>query len=192
MRKTLIKTALTTTLAIGALTMGTLAQPTTAQARDGWGAVRWDPAPRHQVRPDNRVHDSITVTLDRRVKNETLPLRHLLGLGADYNGYRIDRVIVTTQNRGKGRAILNLMSDRDVVDRARVGRDDRVVLSLPDGDKVLGRDLNTLRLAVDGNTRIRDITVHLSHRAARPHRVDGFTFYFPWSHDRGIDRTGNR
>lgn len=120
----------------------------------------------------------VRVDLHRRVFDETIPLRRLLGLDRDYRGYDVRSVNVRLRP-DRGRASLDLLADGRVVDRSR--RRDGGNIELRTGhENTLGRDLSRLQLAVRGRTYIESISVELRAPRRGDHgRVIHRTEYHP-------------
>ncbi|MCP5366831.1 MAG: hypothetical protein H6907_03300 [Hyphomicrobiales bacterium] len=117
-------------------------------------------APRQQV---------LSARVDRRVVNGTLPLRQILGIGANYRGYRVEAVTVTLNPRNS-HGTLRLMVDGRVADR-HVGLNQRVITLYPRRDDVIGREVGSLALDVNGKAYVHSVNVRLSptgHSAGRP------------------------
>lgn len=137
-------------------------------------------APRHA-----RDVEVVKVGLHRRYFDESIPLRRLLNLDRDYAGYRIQSVTVKVRPQ-KSRGRLALVANGRVVDRARSGQTRRIELT-PEGDRILGRDLNRLQINVRGRAFIDSIQVKLrpprhQRRGRDVHRT---------SNDRGDHRDRN-
>lgn len=147
------------------------------RAWDGYGnrdrtvvvARTTQPVPhrRHQDRFRHGRKQSVVLVhrFDDRVHNEEIPLRRLLGMGSQYNGYRIDNVtLVTASHRNRGR--VKLMVDGRPVAGQRLHRQ-RVTHLTPDHRAILGRNANRVKLRVRGKTFIRSIRVTLKRPAHR-------------------------
>jgi len=137
---------------------------------------------RSEVRRRAPAVEVVKVGLHRRYFDESIPLRRLLGLDRAYRGYRIQSVVVKVRPH-KSRGRLALLANGYVVDRARAGRDRRIVLR-PDHDRTLGRDLNRLQLLVRGRTYIDSIKVKLEP----PRRHRRGPYIDRTSHDRHQDK----
>lgn len=137
-------------------------------------------AERHgEVRRHGPAVEIVRASLHRRYRDETIPLRRLLGLGRDYAGYRIQSVTVDVRTPHEARyrfrygelrrpqSGLVLLTDGNTADRAWASGRRRIELA-PHGDRTLGRDFRTLQLAVKGPLFIDSIQVRL--RPPRHHR----------------------
>lgn len=111
------------------------------------------------------------VYLNRRVINETLPLRQLAGIDERYRGYAVESVIVDLRGSGP-RAEVALLADGRLEDSA-YSPQGRILLR-PQYQSVIGEGLNTLQLDVRGVADIQSITVNLvdNGRIGRPGRPD--------------------
>lgn len=117
-----------------------------------------DPYPNDPYDPGYGQTEQKSVFLNRRYINETLPLRQLLGLERQYNGYIVESV--TVQVRGADYSSrLELIVNDYTVDTA-FSPSGLIGLFPRQGSK-LGRDINTLRLRVVSVVDIESITVHL-------------------------------
>lgn len=99
-----------------------------------------------------------SVTIQRRVVNEELALRQLIGLGPNFEGYIVESVVVDVLG-GDPRGQMNLMINGYSEDLSVAPRG--FVTLFPRRGLELGRDINTLRLRVHGWMDIRSITVNL-------------------------------
>jgi len=106
-------------------------------------------------------------SIDRRLKNTTLPLRRIFDLGRDYKGYRIDAVMVKLGAK-KRRGRVKLRVNGRVVDRKRAG-DGRVLWLRPGDANVIGRGVNSLQLEIDGKMYVRDIKIKMTRLSKRRH-----------------------
>lgn len=109
------------------------------------------------------------IYLNRRISNETLPLRQLAGIGENYRGYVVHSVVVETR-RGLGQAELSLLADGREEDRAYASQG--IIELVPRYATVIGQDIRSLQLAVRGSVNIDSITVNLieESRGGRPGR----------------------
>lgn len=106
--------------------------------------------------------------VNQRVRNETISLRRLMGIGKSYRGRRIEAVVVTLAPR-RARGKVSLMVNGHSVDRERLG--DRHVIRLDPGHRaVVGKTVRSLNLNVRGKATIKKIKVRLS--APRPYFVE--------------------
>lgn len=96
--------------------------------------------------------------IQRRVVNEELALRQLIGLGPNFEGYVVESVMVEVLG-GDPRGQMNLMINGYSEDVSVAPRG--FVNLFPRRGLELGRDINTLRLRVHGWMDIRSITVNL-------------------------------
>jgi hypothetical protein len=165
---------------ITAAVLALLAPLSIAQAGDrvpgAWDHGAWGYDAKREIkqqhwRDDRRYRaprrEVLTVPLRERFRNETLPLRKLLGLGPSYAGYKIKSVQVTLKPR-RNRGRLLLLVNGHPVDGSRV-RGAQMIELRPGHDKVLGRELHSLKLAVQGKASIERIRVEIvrpRHRSA--------------------------
>lgn len=136
------------------------------------GPVRPDPrGPDYGPIPPGYGHvDSRTLYLNRRVVNEELALRQLMGLDESYRGYEVQQVLVNVQSSGP-RSGLSLVVNGMIEERvmAPLG----TVALEPRRDRILGQEIQTLRLRVDGQMHIDTVTVVLvDARGNRPDRPE--------------------
>jgi hypothetical protein len=106
-------------------------------------------------------------SIDRRLKNTTLPLRRIFDLGPDYKGYRIDAVMVKLGAK-KRRGRVKLRVNGRVVDHKRAG-DGRVLWLRPADANVIGRGLKSLQLEIDGKMYVRDVKIKMTRLSNRRH-----------------------
>ena len=133
-----------------------------------WGNDNWQRhGDSHVSEVNHRRHKTVKRTIDRRVKNTTLPLRRLLGLDRDFNGYRINAVVVEVRPVRK-RSRVALLVNGHAVDGEVVRGRETVRLRLDD-DRIIGRDLKSLKLDVRGKVYIRDIKVKMTRVPPRRH-----------------------
>lgn len=111
------------------------------------------------IESDNGVSDQKTIYLGRQVVNETLGLRQLLGIGAQYDGSVVESVSIEVMGGGSYSSQIDLVVNGNSVDRAY--SPSGLIGLFPSQGSVLGRDISTLRLRVSGAVYINSITVHL-------------------------------
>lgn len=130
----------------------------------GYGGGRdWS---RQAYKKPSRQH-VLEKRINRRVKNTTLPLRRIFGLGRDYNGYRIDAIMVKLGSK-KRRGRVKLRVNGHVVDRKSVGNG-RVLWLRPGDVDVIGRGLKTLQLEFDGKMFVKDVKIKMTRISKRRH-----------------------
>lgn len=114
----------------------------------------------------------ISRKLNRRVVNDTLPVRKLLDLDRSYRGYRVKTVRVKVKpHRSHGR--IKLLVNGHTVDRDRIDENKWITLRT-DGDKTIGRDLRSLKLRIRGKALIKNVEVTLAKpRRPRHHAAAG-------------------
>lgn len=115
------------------------------------------------------ARDTIVRTeLNRRVRNDTLPLFRMTGLHRDYRGYSVEDIIIKVRPH-RSHGALRLVVNGRVVDSARVGDDHIVRLDTRRAD-VIGAEIKSLQLDVDGRVDIRTIDIRLKDRLAHNER----------------------
>lgn len=98
------------------------------------------------------------IYLNRRLSNETIPLRQLANIGENYNGYVVKSVVVET-NRGMSNGELALLVDGREEDRSYASQG--TIELIPRFATVLGQQIRSLQLAVRGTVNVSSITVNL-------------------------------
>lgn len=125
---------------------------------------------RNHYRPNRHVKRDLVLErrINQRVRNETISLRRLMGIGKNYRGHRIESVVVTlAPRRTHGRVAL--MVNGHSVDRERLG--ERRVIRLDPGNRaIVGKTVRSLNLNVRGKATIKSVKVRLS--AERPRYVE--------------------
>lgn len=129
--------------------------PQIVVAHSNWDDHRDDRA----ARPV-RDREVLERTFNTRLRNETLGLLRGSGLKRDYRGYRVDAVIITLRPH-KSRGRIGLVVNGYKVDAARIG-DRRTIRLEPGHTDVLGRELRSLRLDVNGRAFVKDVRIKLS------------------------------
>lgn len=114
----------------------------------------------HQVGTEQKV-----INVYRRVTNETLALRQLANIGANYNGMRVQSIMVFVRNSGP-HAEMSFLVNNQVQSSFRSPRGQ--VHFAPYGQAVLGQDIQGLQLQVRGNIEIDQIVVNLQRQGRQP------------------------
>ena len=108
--------------------------------------------------------------LNRRVVNDTLPVRKLLDLDRSYRGYRVKTVRVKVKpHRSHGR--IKLLVNGHMVDRDHIDENKWITLRTDD-DKTIGRDLRSLKLHIRGKAFIKNVEVTLAKPRRPRHHAD--------------------
>lgn len=137
-----------------------------AQVRGGIGELRSPREEREDFRnrrPPSGFGEQKIIYLNRLVRNETLALRQLAGIGQGYQGALIESVDV--RYRG-GRGMLHLLADNSVVASEQIYNGYASLRSYQ--ALVLDQNTRTLRLQVQGATQIESITIYLSKAGGHP------------------------
>jgi len=188
LKKTLIATAFAAATALAVSAPASADSWTWHWNGNNWHVVHWDNGwDRDGWRDDNRRdrhakrhaprQETLRARIDRRVVNGTLPLRRILGINSNYNGYRIESVTVKISPR-HSRGGVRLIVDGRVADR-HVGLNQRKIKLYPRRDDVIGREVGRLQLDVKGQAYINSVKVKLtkvrgharkhSHKRAHKH-----------------------
>lgn len=164
----MLKQILTAATLVGALTVS-MADPAQAYHKHNeaennpwFQAGQFEPSPQYKyMSRSNEMRPIIlSQTIKRRIKNDTIPLRKLFGLGKKYNGYRVNAVLVKIKpKRNKGK--LKLLVNGRKVDQQHTRSERWIHLKLDD-NRTLGRDVQNLKLAVNGRVYIESIKVRMS------------------------------
>lgn len=159
----MIKTVLSTLAIAGVLTVADAATQASHADQRGYagpGHVWYgDTAARH----GGAKRKTLKRHVSRVIRRDDVPLRRLFGLRDDYAGYGIETVTVKLKGKNN-RGRLRLMVNGNAVDSHPV-RGERVVRLQVPKRFVMGRNLRTLRLAVDGKAHIKDIKLRLRRAA---------------------------
>ena len=114
----------------------------------------------HQAGTEQKV-----VNLYRRVTNETLALRQLANIGANYNGMRVQSIVVLVRNSGP-QADMSFLVNNQMQSSFRSPRGQ--VQFTPYGQAILGQDIQGLQLQVRGNIEIDQIIVNVQRQGNQP------------------------
>jgi hypothetical protein len=142
-----------------------------AQAQVSGGIGRL-PSPREELedrwnrRPPGGgvgAQDQKIVYINRTVRNETLPLRQLAGIGQGYQGALVESVEV--RYRG-GRGTFHLLADNSVVASEQIYGGYAVLRSYQ--AIVLDQNTRSLRLQVQGSALIESILIRLNTAGGHP------------------------
>lgn len=114
----------------------------------------------HQIGNEQKV-----VNVYRRVNNETLALRQLANIGANYNGARVQSILVFVRNSGP-QSQLSFLVNNQAQSSFRAPRGQ--VHFAPYGQAILGRDIQGLQVQVQGNIEIDQIIVNLQRQGNQP------------------------
>jgi hypothetical protein len=98
------------------------------------------------------------IVLNRRVQNEQLPLRQLMGIDQKYRGYNVQRVVVDVIRSGP-RSLMTLEVNGRPEDSVAAPYGQTVLKTGP--LKEIGTELQSLQLSVSGNVFINSITVFM-------------------------------
>lgn len=137
-----------------------------AQVRRGGGAIvpggpdRGAPvSPVSPRQPDMGAQvEQKQIVLNRRVQNEVLALRQLMGIDQRYRGYNVQRVVVDVLRSGP-RSLMSLEVNGRAEDSVAAPVGQIVLKTGP--FKEIGTEVETLRLSIAGNVYINSITVFL-------------------------------
>lgn len=99
------------------------------------------------------------VFIGRNIVNETLPLRHLAGIGSRYDGWEVVSVRARTQTTNPGRTVAQLVSDGRVV-ATQINPGFQIDLR-PQYRLILGQSAGNLQLGIGGGTFIDTIEIEL-------------------------------
>lgn len=142
-----------------------------AQADRNSPYEHWN-APRHYEdtnRFDRRFtvtsRETLSIALKQNVRNRTLSLRKMFGLDRDYNGQKVQKVSVHIKPSQK-KTKLKLIVNGRTVDR-EVAKGTKVVVLDPRRDLMIGRDISSLKLKVNGKAHIRRISIDLVEKRSR-------------------------
>lgn len=118
------------------------------------------PAPRPPMPPPPSYGtETKSVWIGRAVWNETLPLRQLAGLGAQYNGWEVVSVRASTRPNDPGRTVVQLVAEgRSVATQVNPGYQ---ILLYPQQRLILGANAQTLQLSINGGTYIDGLEIQL-------------------------------
>lgn len=137
-----------------------------AQNNRGGGAiVPGGPGRNAPVRPNPpAIEDKVEqkrIVLNRRVQNETLALRQLMGLDQKYRGYNVQRVVVDVIRSGP-RSLMTLEINGRSEDSVAAPSGQVILKTGP--MKELGTEVQSLQLAISGNVFINSITVFMKDK----------------------------
>jgi hypothetical protein len=123
-----------------------------------------NPYPPQPGQPD--LQDVRTVYIGRSVRNETLPLRQLAGLGSQYNGSEIISVTADTRPDSPGQTVVQLVADQRVV--AVQGNPGYQINLFPNTRIILGQTARSLNLVVMGSTQIGTVRITIRRAGQYP------------------------
>ena len=104
-------------------------------------------------------HKTLKKDLRRTVRYDEIPLRRLFRLNNRYAGFRVESVSVKLKGNGN-RGRVRLMVNGRITDSKRL--QDRQLLDLrPTHNSVIGKDLKSLRLEIQGRAFVKSVKVHL-------------------------------
>jgi hypothetical protein len=123
----------------------------------------YDPNP---YEPQPSQQEVRTVYIGRSVRNETLPLRQLAGLGNQYNGSEIISVTADTRPDSPGQTVVQLVADQRVV--AVQGNPGYQINLFPNTRIVLGQNARAVNLVVMGSTQIGTLRITIQRAGQYP------------------------
>lgn len=122
---------------------------------------------RHHVRQAPKRQKVTQKRIERRIKNTTLPLGRMFNLGRDNRGYRVDAVIIKARPYNNRSRVKLLVNGHAVAGKV-IRHTDTIRLRL-DNDRIIGRDLKSLKLDVRGKVFIKDIKIKMTRVKSRRH-----------------------
>ncbi|MBO6518406.1 MAG: hypothetical protein JJ900_16095 [Rhodospirillales bacterium] len=111
----------------------------------------------------NRHQETVVkASVNRRVRNDVLPLFRMTGLKKDYRGQKLEEVVVRVRPH-RSHGSVRLVVNGKVVDSRRIGHDHVIRLD-PRRADVIGKEIRTLQLAVRGKVDIKSVNIRVSER----------------------------